>query len=221
MIWRFSVMSTYWLVSIWCCPTSVTMIASSNCSLIALKISSGPITPFGRIVSGCSFFQASICASHFDVEHGSTYSAIFVIASFASATIGISTWMFREIEAVSMSMWMICACGANSCSFPVIRSLKRVPMENSRSHSLTAIFAAYAPCMPRFPMNSGCFVEIAPRPITVVTTGTCVFSTTSRNTSCACAMLTPPPARNSGRFAFASIFSARFNWPMCTLVFGL
>ena len=55
------------------------------------------------------------------------------------------------------------------------------------------------------------YAREAPRPITVVTTGTCVFSTTSRNTSCACAMLTPPPARNSGRFAFESIFNARFN----------
>ena len=37
----------------------------------------------------------------------------------------------------------------------VIRSLKRVPIENNRSHSLTAMFAAYAPCIPRFPINSG------------------------------------------------------------------
>ena len=93
----------------------------------------------------------------------------------------------------------------------ILDNLKNYHMETFSMHREEE----YAPCMPRFPMNSGCFVEIAPRPITVVTTGTCVFSTTSRNTSCACAMLTPPPARNSGRFAFASIFSARFNWPMC------
>ena len=48
-----------------------------------------------------------ICPSHFSVFCSVTYSAIFVIASFASATIGISTWIFLEIEAVSISIWMI------------------------------------------------------------------------------------------------------------------
>ncbi len=49
----------------------------------------------------------------------------------------------------------------------------------NRSHSLTAILAPYAPCIPRFPIKSGWFVGIAPLPMIVVTTGTCVFSTTS------------------------------------------
>ena len=59
---------------------------------------------------------------------------------------------FLEIAAVSMSICTICAFGANECSFPVIRSLNLVPIENSRSQSLTAILQAYAPCIPRFPM---------------------------------------------------------------------
>lgn len=51
--------------------------------------------------------------------------------------------------------------------------VKRVPIEKSRSQLVTAIFAAYASrAFPRFPIKRGCFVEIAPRPMTVVTTGT-------------------------------------------------
>ena len=125
------------------------------------------------------------------------------------------------MDAVSISICTICAFGANSCSFPVIRSLNLVPMEKSRSHSLTAILAPYAPCIPRFPIKSGWFVGIAPLPMIVVTTGTCVFSTTSVNTPFARAIFTPPPARNSGFFAFFSIFNARLSCPICTLVFGL
>ena len=52
----------------------------------------------------------------------------------------------------------------------------------------------------------------------VVTTGTCVFSTTSVNTPFARAIFTPPPARNSGFFAFFSIFNARLSCPICTHV---
>ena len=39
---------------------------------------------------------------------------LYAIITVASATIGISTWMFLEIEAVSMSIWIIWALGANS-----------------------------------------------------------------------------------------------------------
>ena len=41
--------------------------------------------------------------------------------------------------------------GANSFRSPVIRSLNLVPKEKSTSHLLTAIFAAYFPCIPLFP----------------------------------------------------------------------
>ena len=137
-----SVTSAYWETSIWCCPTSVTIMLFSNWLLISFRISIGLNTSFGRITSGCSCFHFLIWSSHFPVEHSCTYSFIFVMASFASATIGMSTWMFREMDAVSISICIICACGANSWSFPVIRSLNRVPMEKSTSQLLTAIFAA-------------------------------------------------------------------------------
>ena len=148
----FCVISANWAVNIWCCPTSVTIIASSNIRLIVSIISWGVMIGFSFIFRGCSSFQLSICSSHFDVSFGSTYSNIFSIASFASATIGISTCTFFEIAAVSISICTICAFGANECNFPVILSLNLVPIENSRSQSLTAILQAYAPCIPRFPM---------------------------------------------------------------------
>ena len=91
---------------------------------------------------------------------------------------------------------------------------------NKRSQLFTAIFAAYAPCIPRFPIKSGWLVGIAPRPIIVVTTGTPVFSTTSWNTLLAWEILIPPPARKRGFFALESVLIARFSCPMWTLVFG-
>ena len=168
---------------------------------------------FFFIFSGCSAFQSSIVSSHFPVSKGVTYSNIFVTASLASATIGTSTCTFLEIAAVSMSICTICAFGANECSFPVILSLNLVPIENNRSHSFTAI--------PRFPIYNVCVVGTAPLPITVVTTGTFVTSTSFVNSSLACAILIPPPARNNGFFALESILTARFNCPTCTWVFGL
>ena len=40
-------------------------------------------------------------------------------------------------------------------------------------------------------------------------------------TSFAREIITPPPAKNNGFFARPSILIARFNCPICTLVFGL
>ena len=217
----FSVISINCAVNIWCCPTSVTIIASSKIRLIVSITSCGVMIGFFFIISGCSSFHSSIVASHFFVSHSDTYSSIFDTASFASATIGTSTCTFFEIAAVSISICTICAFGANEWSFPVILSLNLVPIENNRSHSFTAILHAYAPCIPRLPIYKGCVVGIAPRPITVVTTGTFVMSTSFVNSSLACAILTPPPARNNGFFAFESILIARFNCPTWTCVFGL
>jgi len=138
----FSVISINCAVNIWCCPTSVTMIASSKIRLIASITSCGVMIGFFFIFSGCSAFQSSIVSSHFPVSKGVTYSNIFVTASLASATIGTSTCTFLEIAAVSMSICTICAFGANECSFPVILSLNLVPIENNRSHSFTAILHA-------------------------------------------------------------------------------
>ena len=67
------------------------------------------------------------------------------MAAPASATMGISTAIVLEIEAGSMSTWIMDACLANSPFFPVMRSLKRVPMEKRTSQLLTAELAAKLP----------------------------------------------------------------------------
>ena len=87
-------------------------------------------------------FHSSVCSTHFSILSGAPYSISFSMASFASATIGISTTIFFEIEAESISICTIFASFANSLIFPVILSLNLVPMEIRRSHSLTAWFAA-------------------------------------------------------------------------------
>ena len=129
-------------VNIWCCPTSVTIIAASNTLLIVSITSCGVMIGFLFIFIGCSSFHVSTCARHFSVSHSVTYSNILSIASFASATIGTSTCTFFEMAAVSISIWTICAFGAKECNLPVMRSLNLVPIENSRSHSFTDILDA-------------------------------------------------------------------------------
>ena len=74
--------------------------------------------------------------------------------AFASATTGISTEMFLEMEAASISMWTMEASLAKVSVLPVMRSLNRVPMEKSKSHLLTARLAAKLPCMPIFPIQA-------------------------------------------------------------------
>ena len=64
------------------------------------------------------------------------------IAALASATIGILTTIFLEIDAESISICIIFAFGANSEILPVTLSLNLVPIENNTSHSLTALLAA-------------------------------------------------------------------------------
>ena len=123
-------------------PTSVTTMASSNISFITSRMSFGVMIGLGFMVSGCSAFQPAIAFCHSFVSQGSTYSSILSMASPASATMGMSTCTFREMADVSMSMCTIFAFGAKEWSFPVIRSLNLVPIENRRSHSFTAILQA-------------------------------------------------------------------------------
>ena len=154
-----------------------------------------------RMARGFSFSQALICSCHPVVFLGSAHSKSFSNAVPASATTGTSTTTFLEIDAVSTSICTIFAWGANSFRSPVIRSLKRVPMEKRTSHSLTAILAAYLPCIPQFPTYKGWVVGIAPFPIMVVTTGTFSLSANSCSFSPAPLKFTPPPARIRGFFA--------------------
>ena len=152
---------------------------------------------------------------------GGSISASLESASFASATIGTSTTILREMDAASISMCTIFAFFANSSILPVMRSLKRVPTEKRRSHSETAVFAAAQPCMPMLPRYSGWSVGIAPLPMTVVTTGAFTFSSTAESASPPRDTFTPPPMRRSGRFAEQSISAAFFSCPMCTPEEGL
>ena len=101
---------------------------------------------------GNSSFHFLNTAIHSCVSQRFAYFSMAFSASPASATIGISTLIFLEIAAESISIWTIFAFFANSLILLVTRSEKRVPMEYSTSHSLTAIFAAYSPCMPIFPI---------------------------------------------------------------------
>ena len=64
------------------------------------------------------------------------------MANLASATIGISTLIFLEIDAASMSIWIILQFCAKVLNLPVIRSLKRVPIEIITSQSVSATFGA-------------------------------------------------------------------------------
>ncbi len=115
------------------------------------------------------------------------------MTSLASPTIGTSALRFLEISAGSMSAWMTLAPGANEDSLPVTRSSKRVPRAMSRSERCRAPTAATVPCMPGMPMFCGWLSGKTPRAISVVTTGIPVSSASSRSSSHARALSTPPP----------------------------
>ena len=93
-----------------------------------------------------------------------------------------------------MSMWMIFACGANSETLPVTRSLKRAPTAIRRSHSVTAMLAYLEPCMPTGPRFSGFEQRMAPLPMSEVTTGICMRSAMEVSSWHAWLVTMPPPA---------------------------
>lgn len=125
----------------WFCPTSVVITASSNKRLIASMIFFG-VRPSSCMAIEYFSFHCLISAAHSETASGFAFSSSTQIAFFASATIGTSTTIFREMEAASISIWITFACAANSSIFPVMRSLNLVPMENKTSHRLIAEFAA-------------------------------------------------------------------------------
>ena len=214
-------MVIYCVAHIWCCPTSVTTIPWGKVSLMVSMIICGESPWSRRISSGFSSCHMPIFASHLSVFLASAHSTRRSSAILASETTGTSTTTFREIEDASISRCTIFAFGANSFRSPVILSLNLVPTEKRTSHSLTAIFAAYLPCIPLFPTYRGWSVGMAPLPITVVTTGICIFSAKVVKSSCAPEILTPPPAKSKGCLADFKILYAFFNCPICTVSFGL
>ena len=92
-----------------------------------------------------------------------------------------------------MSACTILAFGAKAASLPVTRSSNREPSATIRSASCSAATAAYMPCMPGMPSASGCESGKAPRAISVVVTGACASSASSRRASCESDLTTPPP----------------------------
>ena len=116
------------VVHIWFCPTSVVTMASGNCALIPSMMSCGVKSPSRGIAMG--FSARSACkrsAQPSACLGGTAISENFSIASFASATMGTSTTILREMDAASISMCTIRALGANWDNFPVTRSSKRAP----------------------------------------------------------------------------------------------
>ena len=101
--------------------------------------------------------------------------------------------MFFEISAGSMSMWMNLALGANSASLPVMRSSKRAPIATIRSALSIAQLAVTVPCMPSIPSQFSSEAGKAPRPIRVEVTGKRSEAASSRSSSEALPLTTPPP----------------------------
>ncbi len=110
-----------------------------------------------------------------------------------SPTIATSGARFLPISAGSMSACTILAFGANAASLPVTRSSNLAPSATTRSASWSAATAAYIPCMPGMPSASGWLSGNAPRAISVVVTGACASSASSRRASCESDLITPPP----------------------------
>jgi len=106
----------------------------------------------------------------------------------------MSTRTFFWMDVGSMSMWMILACGANSLIFPVTRSSKRAPTARITSELEIAMFAAYVPCIPSIPSESGSDPGNAPIPMSVVVTGRERARESSASSPEAFDRMTPPPA---------------------------
>jgi hypothetical protein len=121
-------------------------------------------------------------------------SASFGTISSSEPTMGISACRFLSISAGSTSMWITLAPGAKTSSLPVTRSSKRAPHAIRRSALFMAQLAAFDPCMPGRPMQSGCESGKTPFAIRVVMTGICTASATRISSSgSTLAEIAPPP----------------------------
>ena len=81
----------------------------------------------------------------------------------------------------------------------VTRSSNRMPTPMMRSARSIAQLLWACPCMPGIPRLSTWSPANAPMPRSVVMTGICAFSATSRTSASARAMSAPCPTSNSGR----------------------
>ena len=116
------------------------------------------------------------------------------MTSSSDPTIGISACRFLSISAGSTSMWITLAPGANASSLPVTRSSNREPQAIRRSALFIAQLAAFDPCIPGRPMQSGCESGKTPFAMRVVMTGICTASATRiRSAGSTFADTAPPP----------------------------
>ena len=149
------------------------------------------------------------------LRHGAR-SRCFTRASSSSSvtatspTSGTSTFTVLSISDGSISAWIFFAPVAKVLVLPVTRSSKRIPSATIRSDCCTAKLTHASPCMPIIPSDNGCVAGKPPRPSSVCATGMSARSASSRRAFVAPAIITPCPARMTGRFA-ASINSAALS----------
>ena len=114
---------------------------------------------------------------------------------------GTSHFTFLLISDLSISRCITFACRAYVSVRPVTRSLKRMPMAMSTSHSCSFTLGAKLPCMPSMPTLSGWLLGSADSPSMVRPAGMSPFSRNSTNSACAPPSSTPCPTRAKGRLA--------------------
>ena len=124
-------------------------------SFMVLMIASGVTPSYLFMLIGYSALTFIMSSTQPLISRGSAYSSILDMATLASATIGISTFIFLDMDAASISTCMILAFLANVSIVPVIRSLNLHPMEKSTSLSMIALLDAKLPCIPMLPTYSG------------------------------------------------------------------
>ena len=96
--------------------------------------------------------------------------------SFASPTRwNLCVYVLTNFSWININMGNFCIW-SEMFKFPVKRSSKRAPILINRSHSVSAIFAAYVPCMPAIPRKSGWSPGKLPKPKSVFVTGNWYFS---------------------------------------------
>ena len=121
----------------------------------------------------------SISFNHAVLSFSSTFSKRPLSTSLKSPTNSISAWIFLLISDESMSICITFAFFANSSLFPITLSLKRAPIDITKSEFDIARFASLLPCIPTSPKESGFALSIPPSPISVFSTGVFIFCANS------------------------------------------
>ena len=136
-------------------------------------------------------------------------------------TTGIWALMVLDIEVGSISTCTMVAFGQNFLTLLVTRSSNLAPKARITSAFAMALLASKLPCIPNMPIKLLCRPDIPPNPIRVLVTGALSFSTNSVNNSAALAMIMPPPAYITSRFACVIVCTAFLIWRWWPLTVGL